>query len=229
MEPDCEMSPMNRHHSCRAGQGTAAGNDTPRPGAPPPRQGERRPISMPVWFKASFLRYGAQQFIQPSLILCFPFKHKGLQQALALAMPSHFAGLPRTRSRLAGDPSPARSAGQVKATTETIHLALSLFQAWANFRLGSAQRLKHSRVLPGWGGRPSRLQVSSAQAALGPLHPFSILVAALHQWNHHSSGKATPCHIPTYTGISRDKPTCDLFWDIPIEVRIEKLFWDMQG
>ena len=25
-----------------------------------------------------------------------------------------------------------------------------------------------------------------------------------------ASGKATPCHIPTYTKLSRDNPTCDL-------------------
>ena len=35
-----------------------------------------------------------------------------------------------------------------------------------------------------------------------------------------TSGKTTPWQIPTYTGISRDKPTCDLS-------RI-KLVWDMQ-
>ena len=35
-----------------------------------------------------------------------------------------------------------------------------------------------------------------------------------------TSGKATPCHIPTYTGISQGKPTCDLSLDIPIEVGI---------
>ena len=29
-----------------------------------------------------------------------------------------------------------------------------------------------------------------------------------------ASGLATPCHIPTYTGISRDNPTCNLCQDI---------------
>ena len=31
-----------------------------------------------------------------------------------------------------------------------------------------------------------------------------------------ASGKATPCHIPTYTGISRDNQMCDLSLDIPV-------------
>ena len=40
------------------------------------------------------------------------------------------------------------------------------------------------------------------------------------RWCHRSlasaSGKTTPCHIPTYTGISRDNQNCDLSLDIPV-------------
>ena len=31
-----------------------------------------------------------------------------------------------------------------------------------------------------------------------------------------TSDKMTPCQIQTYTGISRDNPTCDLSRDIPV-------------
>ena len=42
-----------------------------------------------------------------------------------------------------------------------------------------------------------------------------------HLWIEQSaiqlpSGKATPCHIPTYTGISRDNSICDLSQNIPV-------------
>ena len=78
--------------------------------------------------------------------------------------------------------------------------------------------------------RPStarRLQSSlpwrSSSLAAGPARPFSIyqhLVPVTAHASYHkaeySSGKTTPCQIPTYTGISRDNPTSDLSRDIPV-------------
>ena len=41
-------------------------------------------------------------------------------------------------------------------------------------------------------------------------------VSALKQVIDGSSGKTTPCQIPTYTGISLDNSTCDLSQNIPV-------------
>ena len=57
------------------------------------------------------------------------------------------------------------------------------------------------------------------------------LRSAQEQSRGVSSGKATPCHTRLIQGCPRgqDNPTCDLSRDIPTQVGIEKLFWDMQG
>ena len=54
----------------------------------------------------------------------------------------------------------------------------------------------------------NRFRFSDARA--DPALEFSALA------KRSASAKTTPCQILTYTGISRDNPTCDLSRDIPV-------------
>ena len=84
-----------------------------------------------------------------------------------------------------------------------------------------------------WRKRKKLLYSVAAPAAPG-LEPVAVpedLRSGQEQSRGVSSGKATPCHTRLIQGCPRgqDNPTCDLSRDIPTQVGIEKLFWDMQG
>ena len=61
-------------------------------------------------------------------------------------------------------------------------------------------------------GPATLLRTLAPPGLSGPclLRPLILLLAI------PPSRKTTPSHIPTYTGISRDNPNCDLSQDIPV-------------